>query len=92
MLLPRPWVFPPTRSHDNGVQYLGSSSIIKIKIGIMFFCTFRTNTVAKFGAGVFMNIGFDLIPIPLIVSNLFAVGADWDNASQHFYLFLVSFY
>jgi hypothetical protein len=40
--------------------------------GIKLFRTIRTDTVAEFGVGVFFYIGFDLIPVSLVIPNFLA--------------------
>jgi phage shock protein PspC (stress-responsive transcriptional regulator) len=38
----------------------------------MLLHTGRTNAVTEVGIGVFFNIDFDLVPIPLVVADLLA--------------------
>jgi hypothetical protein len=45
---------------------------------------FRANAVAEFGMGMFMEIGFELFPIALVIPYLFAVGTDGDDSPQGF--------
>ena len=43
---------------------------------IIFLGALRANGMGKLGFGMILNVLFDLSPIPLIVSNLMAVGAN----------------
>ena len=47
--------------------------IIKTDIRIIFFGTFLKNTMAELSIRVILYIGFDFIPIALVVPDLFAM-------------------
>ena len=38
--------------------------------------------MAELGLGMVANIDLDLIPVTLVVADLLAVHADWDDAAQ----------
>ena len=42
--------------------------------------------MSKIGLGVITNIGLDLMPIALVISNIFARGTDRDDPPQLLYL------
>jgi hypothetical protein len=45
----------------------------------LFLEAFGTDGVAEFGVGVLCDIGFDLLPIVLVVSDFFAISADGEQ-------------
>ena len=58
--------------------------IIKIKIRIKFFSTFRTDTMGELCIGTFAYIFLNLVPVSLVVSYLFAIGTDGNQPAQGF--------
>jgi len=50
----------------------------------MLFHAGRTDGVAEFCIGIFGHIGFDPVPIPLVIPDLVAEGTDGNNAPQGF--------
>ena len=49
-----------------------SVSGVRVEIRIELFCTFRTDTVGEVSLGAIPDIGFNLIPITLIITDLLA--------------------
>ena len=56
------------------------------KLGVKFFCTIGAYAVAKLGFGSILNVLLYPLPEALIISNVVATGADWDEALQGVYL------
>jgi hypothetical protein len=50
--------------------------VIEVKIGIIFFCTVLTDTMAELRVRVFFKIGFYLIPVPLVIAYFLAMLTD----------------
>ena len=46
-------------------------------ITIILLRAIRTNTMAELGTRVLLDVALNLIPVPLVVPNLFAARADW---------------
>jgi hypothetical protein len=69
-------------------RYLENNSvfIVKVKFRIKFPGAFRTDAVAEFGSGMFMNICLDLIPIAFIVPDFLTVGTDGKQPAQCLHL------
>ena len=67
-----PWV--PNYRNIHLKSLLGI--IIQDHIGKIFFGAFRTNTMAKFSIRMFMDIWFDLTPIPLVITNFLTIWAN----------------
>ena len=49
--------------------------IMKVHSRIMFFCAFMADAVAELCFGMVVNIRLYLVPIPLVITNFFAVHA-----------------
>ena len=67
-----------TSKIDTGLPTL---VILRIKL----FCAFRTNPMAEFSFRVSADIGFDLIPVTFVVTDLFTTGTDGKNSPQNLY-------
>ena len=66
-------------------------SIFIDKIRKMFSNTFRADTMTEFSFGVRGDIIFYLLVKTFIVSNIFALTADWDYPTECFYFFFCFF-
>jgi len=47
-------------------------TLLALQVGIEALDTFGANTMTKSGAGMSMDICFDLTPVPFVVSDFFA--------------------
>lgn len=52
--------------------------------GIVFLLAILTYAMAKEGIGVVGDIGFELIPITLVVTDLLAMRTNGDDTAEHF--------
>jgi hypothetical protein len=51
----------------------------------VFFCTFPADAVAELGIGMFMDIGFHLLPVAFVITDFFAVHADGQQVFDRFH-------
>ncbi len=63
-------------------QARGERAVRSVHLGVKFFHAFRTDRMAELGFRVFLNIVLDLNPIPFIVADFFARGADGQKSSK----------
>src|ERR1700690_3305497 len=58
---------------------------IEFRVGL--FRTFRANTVRKSRIRVFLYVGFQVLPVTLVVADIPAPGAHWQQSLKRFNLF-----
>ena len=58
-----------------------SATRLILNLGVKLFDAFRTDTMGKFGIGMILNVTFKPIPIALVITNFFAIGADGQQAA-----------
>ena len=61
-----------------------SVSVALVEFRVELFCTIRTDPVAEVSLGAIPDIRFNLIPIPLIITDLLAGCTDGKQAAQGF--------
>jgi len=65
-------------------DYVKYKSLIFIKFGVEFLCTFRTDAVTEFCFRVFTDKALDFIPVPLVIFYFFTTRANWKESRQYF--------
>jgi len=55
---------------------------IQVQAGIQFFDTHRAYAVGEPGFGILADIRFNSIPVPFVISDFHAVGADGQQATE----------
>ena len=57
-----------------------------VYVGIQFLCTFGAEAMAELGIGSVLNIMLDLLPVALVIPDVFAVRANGNEALKGSYL------
>ena len=63
-----------------------SSAMLEIQIGIEFGSAGLTEAVGKLGVGMLVDIVLQLMPIPLVIPDLLAIGTDGQQPAEGLYL------